>query len=405
MAWRVYIDGTDITRLCQSINWHPRWSRPATVVVKYPAHLFSCTAGAELSLYNASNALVFSGPVWQVQAEGNPNRTDAEVTAFDHLIYMSKRLCKQSADGPSPFNVIDIWPTIDFNINAPAIMAAFVQAAIDDPLAASSAPLPWTVGTIGGGPDVTGVPMNTPMSLDQMRQLLLGTGQLAINVVPGVGNSTLNFVRPPQTVGSPVATFAYQTGSFNSQNATITDDMDEIINALWYLLGPRGPRPGIPINHWGGSITPTAANAGGDGKGRKINGVFVDEPPQFWPPETVARFMGSRSQYGYFQEIRVFDDQEDAQAIRELYEEQWNNEAWIRATPRRFVGIRPERGVNPSFNVGDFVAMAAGSRLHGGVSGVLEVFEFEVEINVNGIVAITEIVASDNESGAPSLGG
>ena len=49
--------------------------------------------------------------------------------------------------------------------------------------------------------------------------------------------------------------------------------------------------------------------------------------------------------------------------------------------------------------------MAGGSRLHGGMSGILEVFEFEVEINVNGIVAITDIVASDNQSGAPSVGG
>jgi hypothetical protein len=55
--------------------------------------------------------------------------------------------------------------------------------------------------------------------------------------------------------------------------------------------------------------------------------------------------------------------------------------------------------------VGDFVSMAGGSRLHGGVSGTLEVFEFEVEVNVNGVCTITSIVASDNESGAPALGG
>lgn len=395
MAWTVDINGTNITSLCQSINWHPRWSRPATCVVKYPAHLYSCAEGDELHLYNGGS-LVFSGPVWQIQAEGDPNRTDAEITAFDHLIYMSKRLCKQGASDPSPFNVIEIWPTIDSNVTAPAIMRAFCQSALDDPNAASSKPLPWILGGADGGPDVTGVPMNTPMSLDQMRQLLLSTGQLAINVSPGIGASTLNFVRPTTTVGSPVATFGYGTGPFNSQNATITGDMDEIITALWYLLGPRGPRPGIPINHWGGSITPTAANAGGDGEG----GI----PGTPWPAATVSRFMSGRSQYGYFQEIRVFDDREDAQSIRELYEEQWNNEAWIRAVPRRFISIKPERGVSPSFGVGDFLQMQAGSMLHGGFSGIVEVFEFEVEINVNGIVAITEIIASDNESGAPSVG-
>jgi hypothetical protein len=405
MPWTVDIDGSNITALCQSINWHPRWSRPATCVVKYPAHLFSCVEGQELHLYNPSGQLVFSGPVWQIQAEGDPDRTDAEITAFDHLIYMSKRLCKQRASDISPFNLIEIWPTIADAVTAPAIMAAFVQAALDDPRADGAAPLPWVIGSVDGGPDVTSVPKDTPKTLDSMRQDLLSTGQLAINVVPGVGSSVLNFIRPPQVTGSPIATFGYQTGAFNSQNATITSDMDEVINALWYLLGPRGPRPGIPINHWAGSITPTAANAGGDGKGRRVNGVFVDNPPQYWPPETVAKFMGSRGQYGYFQEIRIFDDNEDEQDIREEFEEMWNNEAWIRAYPRKFVGIKPERGVVPTFNVGDFVAMQAGSRLHGGISGVLEVFEFEVEINVNGICAITEIVASDDQSGAPSVGG
>lgn len=397
MAWSVDINGNDITALCQSINWRSRWSRPDTVVVKYPAHLFTCVEGSELHLYN-DGQLKFSGPVWNIQAEGDPNRTDAEVTAYDHLIYMTKRLCKQGLADPEPFNLIEIWPTIQSWFAAPDIMREFVQSALDDPNAASAAPLPWIIGSTDlSNVDVTGFPQNTPMTLDQMRQILLSTGQLAINVTPGIGASVLDFNVPPSSVGSSVATFNYQIGSFNSQNASITGDMDDIVNALWYLLGPRGPRPGIPINHWGGSITPTAANAGGDGQG----GI----PGTPWPPELIAKFMGSRGAYGYFQEIRIFDEADDAQAIRPLYEEQWANEAWIRAYPRKFVSIVPERGIDPAFSVGDFVSMAAGSRLHGGVSGSMLVFEFEIEINVNGIPAITEIVASDSESGAPSVGG
>lgn len=341
--------------------------------------------------------------MWNIQAEGQPNRTDAEITAYDHLIYLTKRLCKQGTGDPQPFNLIDIGPTIKLWVTAPEIMAAFVQNAIDDPNASG---FQLSVGTVqGGGVDVTGVPMGTPVTLDQMRQMMLSTGQLAMKVNPGFGSSTVDFTIPPTGVGGASQTFNYQTGSFNSQSATVTYDMDELANAVWYFLGPRGPRAGptaplrprgIPINHWAGSITPSAANAGGDGDGPL--------PGQPWPPATVARFMGSRATYGYAQEIRIFDANEDEQTIRDLYEEMWNNEAWIRATPRQFVGIKPERGVSPTFNVGDFVAMAAGTRLHGGVSGTLQVFEFEVEINVNGIVAITEIVASADEAGAPALG-
>lgn len=396
MAWNVDIEGSSITSYCQSINWHPRWSRPATLVVKCPGHLFQAIEGQEIHLYNPSGALVFSGPIWQIQASGDPNRTDIEITAFDHLIYMTKRQCKQDPSGPQPYHLIDIWPTIYNFGSAPAIMAAFVEGALSDPNAVSSAPLPWVIGTIDGGPDVTSVPKDTPMTLDRMRQQLLSTGQLAINVIPGIGASTLNFIRPPTEVGAPVATFDYQTGSFNSQNATISSDMEELTTALWYFLGPRGPRPGIPINHWGGSITPTAANAGGDGEG----GI----PGTPWPPETVARFTGSRAQYGYFQDIRIFDDNDDSQSIRLFYEEEWNNEAWIRAVPRKFFSIKPERGIVPAFTVGDFIAQNAGSRLNGGAAGVVQVFEFEVEINVNGVFAITDIVGSEDGAGAGSVG-
>jgi len=399
--WNVDIDGNDITRYCQSINWHPRWSRPATLVVNAPGHLFTASVGSEMHLYNASSQLVFSGPIWTIEPTGGPNRTDIQITAYDHLIYMTKRLCKQGSSDPSPFNLIEIWPVIDSWVTAPEIMKAFVDTALEEPNAADppSNPLPWISGpAMTGGVDVTGVPRDAPMTIDRMRQMLLSTGQLAINVTPGIGASTLYFDIPPTTVGGAVQSFDYQGGAFNSQEASWTDDMDGIINALWYLLGPRGPRPGIPINHWGGSITPTAANAGGDG-------VQGDLPGQPWPPELVAKFLASRANYGYFQEIRIFDENGDEQSIRNLYEEEWANEAWIRAVPRRFVNVRPERGVEPTFGVGDFVGMSAGSRLNSGVSGTLLVYEFEVEINVNGVVAITQITASDDGAGAPAVGG
>lgn len=394
MAWTVDIDGNSITSYCQSINWHPRWSRPATCVVRFPGHLAQVSVGSELHLYN-NGSLVFSGPVWTVDPQGGPNRTDTEVTAFDHMIYFPKRLCKQGPLDPDPFNTVVIWPTIESWITAPGIMAAFVESAIEDPNADNSAPFPISIGSVDhSGPDVTGVPTNVPMTLDQMRQLLLNTGQLALQVSPGIGSSTINFLRPPDSVGGASATYDYQTGSYNAQSGSMTDDMDEMVNALWYLLGPRGPRPGIRINHWAGSITPTAANAGGDGAGQGLPGTP-------WPPALVAKFQGSRAQYGYMQEIRIYDDHEDEQSIREMFEEMWANEAWVRATPRKFVNVRPERGVSPTFGVGDFVAMNAGSKLNGGTSGTLLVFEFEVEINVNGIVAITEIIASADGSGSP----
>src|SRR4249920_2013786 len=101
MAWSVDIDGNDITQYCQSIRWHPRWSRPASVIVRVPANSVSYQVGqSELHLYNGS--LLFSGPVWFPEATGDVDAAYTEITAYDHLIYLSKRQCKTPISYPLP---------------------------------------------------------------------------------------------------------------------------------------------------------------------------------------------------------------------------------------------------------------------------------------------------------------
>lgn len=109
------------------------------------------------------------------------------------------------------------------------------------------------------------------------------------------------------------------------------------------------------------------------------------------------------------QEIRVFDDNDGdcndpapsgENAVRDLFEEEWANEAWIRATPRVFASIRPERGQAPNFAVGDLISVSAGSQLLGGFSGAQRVYEMEVECDADGVVSITEIITSADQEGA-----
>ena len=97
MAWTIEVDGTDITSICQQITWHPKLSRPASCVARFPANLFSATTGvSQLRLYNGG--LLFSGPVWYQQGDGAEDAAYTELTAYDHLIYLSKRMCKTPAD-------------------------------------------------------------------------------------------------------------------------------------------------------------------------------------------------------------------------------------------------------------------------------------------------------------------
>lgn len=387
MALTADIDGSSITNLCQSIRWRPKLSAPASGIVRVPAHLISITPGvSELHLY-LSGTLVFSGPVWYTQADGEPDAAYAELTAYDHLIHLQKRMCKTSAG-----NLITPGSVLTDQVTAPAIMAAFINNANSyDATVPNGNAMPLTVGSVaGGGADVSGAPSSFPMTIDDMRNLLVSTGQLDIFVNPGVGSSSVALTNGNGgTDLSGSVSYNYGTGNFNCQIATFTTDMDDVINALWYLLGPR-----CTDTRWRGSITPTAPHVGGT-----------------WPAGLTARFLGSRTTYKYMQEIRVFDDiggfcdspsESLGQSVaRPLFEEEWANEAWIRATPRVLASVRPERGQEPNFSVGDLISVSAGSQLLGGFSGAQRVYEMEVESDADGVVSITEIITSADQEGAP----
>lgn len=387
MSWAVDIDGTDITPLCQSIVWRQRLNAPASTVVRLPAHLSSFSTGdTELHLYDNGN-LVFSGPTWYVQADGTPDSTYVEITAYDHLIYLNNRQCKTVTG-----NLIQPDSVITANVTAPAIMQAFINNVNTyDSTVPNGNAMPLTPGSVdGGGDDLTSVPTNFPMTLEQMRSLLCSTGQLNLLVNPGVGSSTVDLTNGGvvnDLSGSVV--FQYGTGAYNSQIATFTVDAKHIVNALWYLLGPR-----CSLTRWKGSITPTAPHAGGS-----------------WPAALVAQFSNSRTAFGYSQEIRIFDDAggqcfnpddtTSESAARPLFEEEWANEAWIRAVPQTFATVRPQRGTEAGCSPGDLISVAAGSVLYGGFSGTQVVFELETSMDVDGVVEVTELITSADQNGAP----
>lgn len=387
MSLTADIDGSSITSLCQEIRWRPRLSAPAAGIVRVPSHLVSVTAGvSELHIY-MSGSLVFSGPVWYTQADGDPDSAYAEITAYDHLIYLQKRMCKTSTG-----NLITPVSVLESEVTAPAILAAFIDNANTyDSTRPNGNAMPLSVGSVaGGGADVSSAPMAFPATIDDMRAVLVSTGQLDVFVNPGVGSSTVDLTNGDggnDLSGS--VSYDYGTGNFNCQIATFTVDMDNVVNALWYLLGPR-----CTDTRWRGSITPTAPHAGGT-----------------WPAGLVSRFLGSRSTYGYSQQIRVFDDLDgDCEApseasgqsvTRPLFEEEWANEAWLDATPRVFASIRPERGIEPNFAVGDLISVSAGSQLLGGFSGSQRVYGMEVDCDADGVVSVTEITTSADQEGRP----
>lgn len=362
----VDIDGNDISRYCLRHQWRAPLSRPASYVVRCPAQAVSVNAGvSELHAYQGGS-LIFSGVVAQPEASGDANARYIEITAYDHLISLKDRMVKTALG-----NLITPSTTA---LDAPGMFAEYVENTISyDP-----GPYPLSVGSVaGGGIEVWGALSNFPMTMEQMRQILVATGQLDVFVSPGVGGSSLTLANGDggdDLSGSVV--YEYATGSNNARIGKVTVDTDQIRNAIWYLLAPR-----ISEQRWKGSITPTAPRRGGT-----------------WPAALLARIALSRATYGYKQEIQT-KDEVGSNAIRPLYEAQWASEAWIRAVPRTFATVLPNRGTFPNFGPGDIISVAAGG-LNGGFSGSQRVYEMVVEQDNDGVIAITDILTSADQEGA-----
>lgn len=401
MAWAVDVGGTDITSICQTIRWRPKLSRPSSCVVRYPGHLFSATTGvSELHLTNGG--LLFSGPVWFQQIDGTEDSTYTELTAYDHLIYLAKRMCKTGLEypdppspnpdhEPGPGNLADPTQVLLDYVTGPEILAAFIRATKD-----IDGSFPLNVGSVAtGGVDLSATPTDWPMDIATLANLLLETGQLGIFLSPGYGSSTVNLTNAGEGVDrTGSVSVQYGTGSHNARNANKTSDMEEVINALWYLLGPKKPQYDQDISHWAGSITPTAANAGGDGQTPGGN------PGTPWPPSLVSRWMSSRGTYGYMQMIEIHDSKEDEQAIRPLFETMFANEALLRAVPRTMAAVSPDRfSSGPSFYPGDLITVQSGGALGGGFSGAERVYEYEITIDADGVADYTDLATSPDQEG------
>lgn len=369
------IDGDDVTEYCQLVRWRERLSRKGMGGIRAPSSVIDIEEGvSQLELYLDAD-LVHCGPVWYSQAEGNPDSSYIELTSWDHRVYLPKRLCKSTSD---PGNLITPGDVILTEVEGPSIASQYLTNTLD-----YDGDLPLIVGTVDtGGPDLSGVPTAFPMDLERMYALLVSTGQLDLKLTPGLiadGGSTLNFLNGDS--GSDLSgsvKFEYATGLFNAQVATFTVDMEQVINALWYLIGER-----VTEERWRGSITPTAPHPGGD-----------------WPVDLITRYWDSRYVLLYMQEIQVFDDKGDENDIRELFEERWANEAWVRAVPRTFATVRPQRGTAPAFRSGDLIHVGAGAIINGGFSGAQRVYEFELQADVDGVLDIVEILTSADQEGA-----
>lgn len=379
----VLVNEVDVTEFVQEIRWKPRWNDVHSAVITFPGAFMSAPVGADLLLTQGGN--IYRGEVWQAEASGEPDIGNVQASSWDYSIWLRTRMCK-TADG----DMTDLKSVVDANVTGPEIAAAFVQNVIDydatessvgnPPVPSGSAP-PVIINDVEtGGVDLTSTPMAFPMTIDRMFRLLSSTGQLVVERVPGPSGFTLlNFRNPYTNDVSGSVQYNYGNGAFNSQVAQYVRDADSIANALWYFVGRRRED-----GRWPGSITATAPNTEGD----------------TWPAALLDRLIDSRAEWGFSQEIQILDDTGDENDIREMFEERWANEAWVRAQPAEFGSVLPQDGTVPNFALGDIIGISGDSSLNGGFTADQRVYGWDITEDADGVIHWDDITTSADQEGS-----
>jgi hypothetical protein len=257
-------------------------------------------------------------------------------------------------------------------------------------------PIFLTMGTFETGCcDLSGAPVDWPMTIGELTSLLVSTGCLDVVITPtdpggGVMGTVSAYCGDYGTDLTGSVDFDYGQGNYNIRHLRWNQDMSNMTNKLWYYAGPRIATPADPAGdqHWCFNVT------GSD--------TFPDPIPNGQSVATLlANRATSRTTYGVRMDIQIFDATDDdcvpgwGTFGRQLYRNRWTTESWIRQQPRNLIHITPTRGTEiGTFDIGDLVGVSATSAVRGGFSGAQRVYEYSISWEDDG-----ELQTSDTADG------
>ena len=286
------------------------------------------------------------------------------------------------SDGDDPGNYItpDFFERLELG---PLVMEdVLLQSADGSDPAVGEGDMAITMGTFSAaGISLAGVPMSTPMSIEQLASLLASTGEVDVveTMIDSGGamsqidvydgnygtdlSATVNFVYDP--TASPYSNVRY---------IKRTRDMSKLVNKIRYLLGPR-----VTETQWRRSIEATGA---------------LPDTSTYTHADLVAAIMASRTTWLVRSDIRIYDAFDNEASAAGLYERLWQDESMWRLQPRTLVTIRPIEGLYPEFDIGDLVGIDYYSGFMGGATGVQRVYGRKLAWDVDGVVRLDELSTS-----------
>jgi len=409
----VVLDDVDITDLALEGSTTRRLNRPSQATIKVPMQELASRygtmipdAGSYLKVYYDAHAstmpqLFHHGRVMQREVTADQNNGYVVFNSQDPMELWQWRPVR---DPDGDFSDPDI---VAFNQFAPQILHAALTASENPLLIPSLAegPLRLRINSVAGGViDMTGAPTDWPMTIMELFSLLVSTGELDAVVTPIEFDASDNYGQLDVFNGNfgndlhSTVKFQYGMGNFNVQALRWNRDMTNMVNKLWYFLGPKCDQ-----QHW-------RANVQGDDPGLTYppggKSVGPCDTGSVTNNQIGVETCHARTHFDVRMLIKIWDavgDNTDCTESvvvgHELYRRLWQCEQWLSAQPLELVHITPTRDTEIlSFDIGDLVLVEAVGDVVGGFSGVQRVYEYTISWDADSVPALGELqVSSDNE--------
>ena len=410
---RVSLDGVDFSGCALEGSATRRLNRPSLATIKIP---MDCAAGCggpgqRLKIsFDAGGSIFFHGMVMDWELEGGEDDGYIVMNAMDPMELWQWRVARDDTGDftvPTFIEDYNFGPDIMYDIlqNTEGDSTAQGNAGLSPPVTAEG-PMFLTLGTTPApGCDLTGAPVDWPMTIAQVFSLLASTGCLDVVITPtdpgGDILGTVDFYNGDfGTDLSGAVVFEYGTGALNVRAARWNQDMSQVINKNWYYLGPRVATEADPAGdqHWRANITGFDPNLAYPPGGQSVDASNNPVGPPWTDNQLGECTYDSRIAYGVRMQVNIYDGRGDEALVgRDLYRRLWQAESWLRQNPRTLIHVTPIRGTQiGTFDIGDLVGVTIGSGICGGIEGAQRVYQYTISWDADGPFELSELQTSSD---------
>lgn len=427
----VWIDDVDVTACCLQGSVTRALNRPAQAQVTLPYDCAIGGAGSRLKVafeVGGSVELFFHGFVLLCETSCAEDTGTVVYNATDPMEMWQWRPARDY-DSITPGNFVDPYFTKTLieggKQTGPQMVESMLRASEGQgpgqtiPETAEG-PLFITLGGFeSGGVDLSGIPVNWPMTIMEVVALLTSTGEVDVVLTPidGGGNMAQVDVYNGDfgTDRSSSVVFEFGMGARNVQAVRWNEDMSNLRNKIQYFFTPKETTRRYKANITGDDpcLPGNVGNPGG------VGGSLPDRP-NFLAPGVLGNMIAdSRRRFGVRMDIQTYDVDviyrhegctEDAAFLgcctdldptRILYRRLWQIDSFGAAYPRELIHVTPARDMEiGAFDIGDLVGINISPAIRGGTSGAQRIYQYTITWDSDDSVpAIEELQTSADQAG------